>query len=96
MLGKARRKTESEVAHQVAEQAGWLLCTYAGQPYSWEGARHLAMAVRANRWYELTDRVARRLRTHSLEELLRLADDKKHCLQTPCFSGGIRVSRVSW
>ena len=59
----------------VEQQAGWLLCTYAGMKYRRNTARYLAKVVRHNRWHELSPETADRLKALSRTQLDELVAD---------------------
>jgi hypothetical protein len=72
---KQKRPVEQSVGREVEEQAGRLLCTYAGLPYHRDTARYLAGVILANGWEELSKPTRRRLRLFSIEHLHVLALD---------------------
>ena len=66
---------DSRVEKAVAEQAGLLLCTYAGLSYSEHTARHLSDRILSGRWDELSRETSLRLRSYPLVQLTKLAQD---------------------
>lgn len=68
-----RRKGRSD--REVEEQAGRLLCTYAGIRYSQRTAKHLAEVIRGDRWIELNAETTARLKLVARAQLETLASD---------------------
>lgn len=72
---KRKRIVERSIDREVEEQAGRLLCTYAGIGFRRDTACYLAGVIVKARWAELSDQTARRLRAVPVEILEGLAYD---------------------
>ncbi len=72
---KRRRIVERGADREVEEQAGRLLCTYAGAGFRRDTACYLAGVIVKARWVELSEATARRLRAVPVEILEGLARD---------------------